>query len=132
MNKTKYQPLLEILIASIVAFFIHKLLFVFFNYQRIEHSFYHSLITLYFFFFICSVSIVLVLLKVKIKNIDSVGNTFLLLTFFKMGLAYVMLHPILNSASNYIRAEKINFFITFAIFLTIETVVTIRILNNKQ
>lgn len=132
MNKTKYKSLVEILIASIVAFFIHKLFFIFFDYQKIEQSFYHSLTTLYFFFFICSISIVLFLLKVKSKNIDSVGNTFLLLTFLKMGLSYILLNPILNSSSQFLKVEKINFFITFALFLTIETVVTIRILNNKQ
>lgn len=128
----KYKSLLEILIASIVAFFIHNLFFIFFDYQKAEQSFYHSLTTLYFFFFVCSISIVLFLLKVKSKNIDSVGNTFLLLTFIKMGLSYVLLNPILNSSSQFLKVEKINFFITFALFLTIETVVTIRILNNKQ
>ena len=108
MNKTKYKSLVEILIASIVAFFIHKLFFIFFDYQKIEHSFYHSLTTLYFFFFICSISIVLFLLKVKSKNIDSVGNTFLLLTFLKMGLSYILLNPILNSSSQFLKVEKIN------------------------
>jgi hypothetical protein len=54
------------------------------------------------------------------------------LTFIKMGISYILLNPILNSSSQFLKVEKINFFITFALFLTIETVVTIRILNNKQ
>jgi hypothetical protein len=68
----------------------------------------------------------------KEKNIDSVGQTFLLLTSIKMVVAYVLLHPILQSTNQLLTAEKVNFFITFALFLTIETVVTIRILNKKQ
>ena len=50
-----------------------------------------------------------------------------------MGIAYVFLTKLLiDNASRYLPKEKINFFIIFAIFLTIETVVTIRILNKNQ
>jgi hypothetical protein len=31
-----------------------------------------------------------------------------------------------------VRIEKLNFFLIFALFLTIETIVTARILNNKK
>jgi len=37
----------------------------------------------------------------------------------------------LNSKIANIGYEKINFFIVFIVFLTIETVVTVRILNNN-
>lgn len=132
MNLKKYSLLLTLITASIVVFFIHKLFFFFFEYNEIENSFSYSLIQLYTFFLICSIGIILILIKVKKKNIDSVGNTFLLLTFLKMGLAYIVLYPILNSTTQFVKIEKINFFIIFAIFLTIETIVTIRLLNNKQ
>jgi hypothetical protein len=68
----------------------------------------------------------------KEKNIDSVGQTFLLVTSIKMALAYVLLHPILQNTSKLITPEKSNFFLIFAVFLTIETLVTIRMLNKKQ
>jgi hypothetical protein len=42
------------------------------------------------------------------------------------------LMPILNSKIANIGYEKINFFIVFSIFLSIETVVSVRILNNNQ
>lgn len=132
MHIKKYRSILEILVASVVAFVFHKLYFVLFNLQDFEDNFQHPLIVLYSFFLIFSIVIVLILLRVKFKNIDSVGNTFLLLTFIKMGIAYVLLLPILNSSFRFIKVEKLNFFIIFAIFLTIETIVTIRILNNKQ
>ena len=84
------------------------------------------------FFFICSLLIILILIEVNAKNIDTVGFTFLLVTFIKMALSYVILSPILNSGNANVKAEKIDFFIIFALFLTIETIVTVRILNNKQ
>ena len=66
----------------------------------------------------------------KAKNIDSVGNTFMLLTCVKMVLAYVLLHPILESVNANVASEKTNFFVIFAVFLTIETAVSIRLLNK--
>jgi hypothetical protein len=96
-----------------------------------ETDFHYSLSTLYLFFFICSVLILLVLIKVKKNNIDSVGLTFLLLTTIKMVLAYVLLHPILQGPNELVASEKINFYSVFALFLIIETIVTIRILNKK-
>ena len=70
--------------------------------------------------------------KVKEKNIDNVGYTFLLITCIKMAVSYAVLYPILHSGNLNVKVEKIDFFIIFALFLTIETIVTIRILNNKQ
>jgi len=55
-----------------------------------------------------------------------------LVTCVKMALSYVILHPIIHSDTQNIKIEKIDFFIIFALFLAIETIVTIRILNNKQ
>jgi hypothetical protein len=46
--------------------------------------------------------------------------------------AYAVLYPILHLPGAEAKIEKIDFFIVFALFLAIETVVTIRILNNKQ
>jgi hypothetical protein len=128
----KYKPVLEVLILSLIAFVLHKTILFFTVSTLIEQGFRYSLPILYLFFVMCSLLIVLVLIKMKEKNIDSVGQTFLLLTSIKMVVAYVLLHPILQSTNQLLTAEKVNFFITFALFLTIETVVTIRILNKKQ
>jgi hypothetical protein len=76
--------------------------------------------------------LILVLDKVKQKSINSVGYTFLLLTTIKMAIAYVFLKPILAANLEKTPTEKMSFFIIFIYFLTIETYVTIRILNNKQ
>jgi hypothetical protein len=128
----KYKPVLEVFFLSLVAFLIHKSFFFFTNKVSITDGFRYSVPALYLFFLICSVIILLIVIKMKEKNINSVGQTFLLLTCIKMIVAYILLHPILQSTNQLMTPEKTNFFITFAIFLTIETVVTIRILNKNQ
>lgn len=132
MNFKKYQPILEILFLSVVVYLIHKLVF-FLNDNNPKFQHFHFPIeVVYGFFFICSTLILLILIKVKSKNIDNVGYTFLLVTFIKMAISYIILSPILHSGNPNMRIEKMNFFIIFVLFLTIETIVTARILNKKQ
>ncbi len=128
----KHQPLLEITAISVLVYGIHKLVF-FLNQDNLKFQNFHFPIELiYGFFFICSLIIILILIKIKEKNIDNVGFTFLLITSIKVAISYAVLNLIMNPRNFNVRIEKINFFIIFALFLTIETVVTIRILNNKQ
>lgn len=126
----KYRPVLEVAGLSVLAFLCHSFLLSFFG-QGKEGSFRYSLPQLYAIFGCCSMIIIFILIKVKQKNIDSVGNTFMLLTCLKLVLAYGLLHPILNSDHPNIATEKANFFIVFAVFLTLETLVAIRLLNKS-
>lgn len=132
MKLKKFQPLLEVLIAAVFCFGIHKL---FFYYNQNNPNYQHfnfSLTTIYSFFLSCSLAIVLLLLFVKQRSIDNVGFTFLFATCLKIGISFALLMPILNSKISNIAYEKVNFFIVFAIFLMIETAVTARILNNNH
>ena len=132
MKLKKFQPLLEVLIAAILCFGIHNLFFYYNQNNPNYQHFYFNLTTIYSFFLTCSTLIILLLLFVKQKNIDNVGFAFLFATCLKIGISFALLMPILNSKIANIGYEKMNFFIVFAIFLTIETVVTVRILNNNQ
>lgn len=132
MNLKKYRSILEVLFLSAVFYFVHKLFF-FLNGDDSEYQGFHFPIeTVYGFFFACSIIILFILIKVKAKNIDHVGYTFILLTFIKMAGSYAVLSPILHSGNPNMRIEKINFFIIFALFLAIETIVTVRLLNSKK
>lgn len=132
MNLKKYQPILEVFVISVLAFLAHKL-FLFWNENNPKfHNFYFPIEVIYIFFLLCSTVIIFILIKVREKSIDNVGYTFLLITFIKMGISYAVLYPILHSGNINANTEKINFFFVFSLFLTIETIVTIRILNNKQ
>ena len=132
MNLKKFQPILEVLFLSILVYLVHKLFFLLNDNNPKFQNFHFPIETVYGFFFFCSVIILLILIKVKTKNIDNVGYTFLLVTCIKMAISYAVLSPILHSGNPNVRIEKVNFFIIFALFLTIETIVTVRILNNKQ
>ena len=132
MNLKKYQPIFDVIFISFLAYLVHKLFFYLKESNPNYANFYYPIEIIYGFFFLCSVIIILILIKVKSKNLDNVGYTFLLITFIKMGIAYAVLYPILHSGNSNIKIEKINFFIIFVLFLAIETIVTIRILNNED
>jgi hypothetical protein len=126
----KFRPLLETITIATISFVIHQLI-LFFFYSNLQKNFHYSITTIYAFFIICSLLIVLILIRMKEKNIDSVGNTFLLITCIKMALSYIFVLPILENSTKSGQLEKFNFFVVFALFLSIETIVTIRILNKK-
>jgi hypothetical protein len=132
MNFKKYQPVLEVIVSSTLVYLVHKLVFFLNENNPKFQSFHFPIEVVYGFFFICSLLIILLLIKVREINIDNVGYTFLLVTCIKMAISYAILSPILHSGNPNLKTEKIDFFIIFALFLTIETIVTARILNNKQ
>ena len=85
-----------------------------------------------FLFLLYALLVVFVLLLVKRKSLDNVGMSFLLVTSIKMVFCYLILRPILKVATLQNSAEKINFFALFILFLLIETLFTIRLVNEKQ
>lgn len=120
---------LFLIVSLLIIYVIHHFLLIFLKIN--QDGFYYSLERLYCVFFIMSFIIVSVLLKIKERSYDQVGMSFMLLTTVKMGFYYWLLRPILNKMNEDIRIEKMNFFILFLVFLTIETIVTIRILSKK-
>lgn len=128
----KLKPLLTVIFLSVIGLVVNKILFYLFVPKIYEDAFVYALPLLYAFFGISSVIIVGILLKVKQRSINNVGFTFLLLTSVKMVLAYLFVRPILAAGLPKTPTEKMTFFIIFGYFLAVETIVTIRILNNKQ
>jgi hypothetical protein len=127
----KTKPLVTIFLIAVLGLIIHKLIFFLLVFKTIEDNFIYSIPLLYGLFSIFSLLIVGVLIKVKERNIDNVGYTFLLLTSIKLVVAYLLIQPILKASLHQTPLEKINFFIIFIYFLATETILTIRILNNK-
>ena len=132
MSLKKFRPLITVFTTAIVGIIIHKTLFYFMVPKVYEKSFIYSIPLLYAFFAIISAIIVFILIKVNYKKSNLVGFVFLVLTTLKMGIVYLFLRPILNFNLPKTPTEKINFLVIFIYFLAIETIVTIRILNNKQ
>lgn len=132
MDLKKYKPIYVVVAVSVLLYILHNLVVFSSDLSDAFDSFYFSLETLYLFFVACSIIILFILLRVREKNLDNVGMTFLLITSVKMIFCYLMVRPILNASNDINSIEKINFFMMFILFLAIETIVTIRILNNKQ
>ena len=124
-----YKTYLFLVVSVLIVYVIHQLVFYIFKID--QQLFYYSLEKLYAIFFLLSFIIISILLKIKERNFDQVGMSFLLLTTFKIGFYYLLLKPIMKIRHYDITIEKTNFFVMFIVFLTIETIVTIRILSEK-
>lgn len=131
MRVKEFIPVLFVVLFAAVAWFVHYLLLLAAGKEDISEAFYHPIHSTYTFFAVCSAVIVSILIIVRRKSIDNVGQVFLLLTCIKMGIAYWFLYPALQQQQEIVGFEKINFFIVFALFLTLETVLTIRVLNKR-
>ncbi|RZJ67883.1 MAG: hypothetical protein EOO50_03415 [Flavobacterium sp.] len=122
----RWRPIFEILGISIVFGALHVL---FFRLLQVDtRIFVYSNLELYAYFLVASILILAVLIIAQRKNQDYVGYTFLIATSAKMVGAYILLRPVLEQN---IKAEKINFFVVFALFLAFETVTASRMLNRQ-
>jgi hypothetical protein len=130
MNLKKLSPFLTLLGISVLLYAIHKMVFYGFSIKQV--SFHYSLEMLYLFFFVLSAIIFRILLIIKDRSFDNVGMSFLLATSVKMIFCYLVLRPLLQTSTPNNPIERINFFILFIVFLTIETLFTIRLVNEKQ
>ena len=129
MQSSDFRYIVFIPIISFSFFLIHGFLLSFLTIN--VASFYYQNINLYSTFTISSIVIVGILIVIKSKNLDIVGMCFLVLTSIKMVVCYVLVRPILALSPEEISVQKMNFFGIFILFLAIETIITIRILNNK-
>lgn len=130
MNLKNYKPLLSLALLIVVSYVIHKVIFYSFNID--DSAFHYSIEKLYLLFSILSVIVIAILLKVKEYSFDNVGMSFLLSTSVKMVVCYLILRSVLQASSQNSGIEKKNFFAMFILFLAIETILTIRILNKNQ
>lgn len=115
----------------VVLFFGNKLILQTESFNQNFKLFSYSLETIYTVLCVFSVIILVTLLIVNSRNKDVVGLTYLLITSIKAGILFFIFSDIISS-SNKNTVERINFFIVFILFLAIETLITIRLLNKKQ
>ena len=132
MYKFYRKPLGVLVLVLLTIFAIHKSIFTFTSLKLEATSFQISLEKLYLIFSLMTIVIILVLIKVKQKSLDNVGMTFLLITSVKMVICYVIGRPIINQNNADLQLEKWNFFVLFIIFLIIETLFTIYLLNTEK
>ena len=130
MLSKNYKSILHLFFFALAAYVLHKAAFLVLDLN--SQTFYYSIEFLYLIFFGLSALLYLILLIVKEKNFEIVGMAFLFGTFTQMLIGYLILRPILENHSAEVMVEKINFFITFILFLLFETLLTARLLNEKR
>lgn len=130
MNFKKTLPFITLLSIVLVIYLIHNVIFYAFNIDT--NTFHYSLEVLYLFFLLLSMIIFKLLLIVKEKSFDNVGMSFLLATSVKMIFCYLIVRPLLQIPRPNNPTERINFFVLFIVFLAIETLFTIRLVNQKE
>jgi len=126
----KFKLIFHLYILAFSTYIIHKAAFVIFKLNDL--NFHYSLEVLYLIFLLLATILLAITLRFKKDKFDSIGMFFMLATFIQMFVAYIVLRPILSDKFHNIRFEKINFFITFILFLLFETLLTVRLLNEKR
>lgn len=127
----KLWSIYKYLLFVIPVFVIHLLVFQNVTLNKATQDFYYSIPFLYLLYITFSKIILFVISKVSEKNFDNTGMTFLVCTTIKMAISYFIARPILNAPTEN-TIEQANFFFIFILFLAIETLITIRLLNKKQ
>ena len=130
MNWNKFKNSIFALILVFCCYGLHYFVFKYFNIHLNQQALNLGLFDLYVLFSSFSVLIIIILLFIKQKNIDLVGNVFMLITCIKAIICYVIIRPLTISKIDY-SLEKFNFLGLFLLFLIFETIATIKILNNK-
>jgi hypothetical protein len=102
-----------------------------FFFQKVLHSFHFTLESIYLFFSLFLIIITTTSHIVYQKNKDIVGLIYLFNTGVKLVLTYILFHSAIDS-NNKNTVERLTLFAIFILFLSIETVSTIRLLNKKQ
>jgi len=126
----KYKLVLHLIILSFASYVVHKGVFMIFKIN--DQNFFYSLEVLYLIFLFFSTLLLVLTLLFKKDKFDSIGMFFMLGTFVQMFLYYGFLRPILSDKIHNISMEKSNFFITFLLFLLFQTLLTVRLLNEKR
>ena len=132
MKLQNFRPIFPFFWMVILCYILHKTAFFVLKSQILESNFKFSIENLYFGFALFSAIIFLILIKVKKKSLDNVGMVFLILATLKMVFSYIFISNCLTKSAEKFSIEKTNFFVMFMLFLIIETLFAIRILNNKQ
>jgi hypothetical protein len=104
-----------------------------FHYLIIKNlSLFIPLINIYLFNFLMTVMGLAILYLIYDKFNDKVGFTFLAIGIIKMAIAVSFLMPLIKSNFSNKIPDTLNFFFCYFIFLIIESVFMVKLLNKKQ
>lgn len=122
----KLPVTVQALLISIVFFLIHFGIVTFLN--KIDTT---PFLMSYALQFIMTLAILLAMIKIYETAKEQLGFAFLGLSTLKVGISYFFATEFLFQNKVMLETNKINFFITFLFFLSLDVYFTIRLLNKK-
>ncbi len=122
----KLPEIVQVTIISIVFFLIHFGTVTFLT--KIETL---SFLIAYALQFLLTLEALFILIKIQKIAKDQLGFVFLGLSTFKVAISYFFATEYLFLNKELLQINKINFFITFLFFLSLDVYFTLRILNKK-
>lgn len=122
----KLPVTIQALLISIVFFLIHFGIVTFLN--KIDTT---PFLMSYALQFIMTLAILLAMIKIYETAKEQLGFAFLGLSTLKVGISYFFATEYLFQNKEMLETNKINFFITFLFFLSLDVYFTIRLLNKK-
>ena len=128
----KLKPLLFLSLGIFGFYATHKTVFYLLDIKLNLSFFNFSLEELYLIFSTASFLVTTTSIIIKQKNIDLVGNVFMLVTCIKMIICFLIIRPFSKNPEFVNSLEKYNYLVMFLIFLILETTITVGILNKKE
>lgn len=130
MKKDYISAFLLLTVFAVITLVLNSLLYLIPDIGISTSDFVYPIPITYLFFYGCSIAILAVLVFVSYKSKEQLGYVFLFLTAAKAAIAYAFGSPVINGVEGN-SPEKINFFVIFILFLSIEAYYTARLLNKK-
>lgn len=131
MDKSFISTLLKVTGVAVVFLLLNMGLYLIPGVGDAAGSFVYPVYLSYLFFYVFSIIILFALHLIASKNAAQAGYVFLLLTTLKVVAAYLYMRPILSKTIES-STEKINVFVIFMLFLSVEAYFTAQLLNKKQ
>lgn len=125
MIKRILLSILNLSVISILIGFLHYLLV-----KKIQ--LFIPLQNIYFFNYSLSLVVLLILYYIHNKFNDKVGYAFLALGILKMMVSIYFLMPLIESDFSNKIPDTLNFFFCYFVFLIIESIILVKLLNKKQ
>ncbi|MFA5556451.1 MAG: DUF6168 family protein [Flavobacteriaceae bacterium] len=127
----KYSPFFLVILCTVLLFFVHKSIVTFSGWNEVFNEFHYALEKLYLVFGLASLLIIFILIKVKQRNFDQIGMTFMALITVKMATFYFVFKSVITDRTDEVQWERTNFIILFMTFLIMETLISAQILKSK-
>lgn len=131
MDKGFLATVIKVTVVAVVLFIINTLIYLIPSLGAAAAGFVYPVYTTHIFFYGLCLIILFSLQLISKKIPDNTGYVFLILTSIQVAAGYVYINPVLSKTFD-AKIEKVNIFVIFMLYLTLEAYFTTILLNKKQ